>query len=387
MYAHSTQAPLRRPAMSGHAADRRLTRQLRRFAHRQRGAVIAMADRHPRLADLAFSFPALLFALSVRRAGFPAPAVIEAVIRGESLKQAAQLAGLPLWLRKLPPESFNGPIPKLPDGEVFRRRICNALPKRKQVLELWLNTVSFTAYWGGEDFAVWAAAQVAKPSSEARNDWGKLALWAWYSMRPALPACGLIATPWTPAITLDKAVDAAEAWVNAINEQLTGPAARPMVLPPGPREVDGYLFCPVLGREEIASEAEVMQNCMRDYLDEVMDGTLAFWSVRRGGERVAVLAVERTRWNPIAHIREMKAKANEDASAEVWQAAARWLAGHDLTEGCTGLLAATRPAIDVRAWRAMWKPYWLDRRKCPWWVPHAPGEAWQHRLGWVRIRQ
>ncbi len=344
-----------------------------------------MANRHPRLGDLAFSFPALLFALSVRRAQFPANAVAEAVIRGESLKQVAQLVGLPLWLRKLPPEYFTGPIPKLPDGEVFRRRICNALPKHTRRLGLWLNTVSFTAYWGGEDFAVWAAAQMARSHVEVRNDWARLSLWAWYSLRPELEARQLIATPWTPSISLDKAADAAGTWLKAVDERLTGRSAAPAVLDPGPYEVEGYVFHPLVGREEIVAEAEAMENCMRDYLDEVVDGTLAFWSVRRDGERLAVLAVERTRWNPIPHIREMKAKANAEAPVEIWLAAARWLAGHDLTAGCAGLLATEAPAIDARAWRALWKPYWLDRRKCPWWLPHTPREAWEYRVGHVHL--
>lgn len=376
--------PVWRPASAGHAVNRRLEKQLRHFDPRHRRSIAAMASRHPRLADLAFSFPALLFALTVRRAGFPAVAVMEGVIRGHSLRDVAQLGGLPSWLRKLPPEAFSGPIPKLPDGDVFRRRICNALPKRKRVLKRWLTTVAFTAYWGGDDFAVWAAAQLAKPDARPRRDWARLSLWAWYSLRPDHAAHSLIATPWTPDIGFEKARDAALSWVNAVDAQLTGRTV-PFILPSDMREVDGYVFHPILGHDAIIAEADAMQNCMRDYLDEVEDGTVAFWSVRRGGERQAVLAVERTCWNPIPHIREIKAKANADAPLEVWSTAAKWLSGHDLAAGCADLLAHRRPANEVDAWRAMWKPYWLDRRKCPWWLPHAPRKDWQHDLGKISL--
>ncbi|BBB97389.1 hypothetical protein M2212_004356 [Bradyrhizobium elkanii] len=46
-----------------------LERQLRRYHPHVQGKVRALAMRHTRLADLAASFPALLFALAVPRAG------------------------------------------------------------------------------------------------------------------------------------------------------------------------------------------------------------------------------------------------------------------------------------------------------------------------------
>ncbi|MCJ9707243.1 hypothetical protein MOV74_39755, partial [Bradyrhizobium sp. SHOUNA76] len=45
-----------------------LERRLRRYHPRFQGAVRALALRHSRLADLAASFPALLFALAFPRA-------------------------------------------------------------------------------------------------------------------------------------------------------------------------------------------------------------------------------------------------------------------------------------------------------------------------------
>ena len=45
-------------------------RRLRRYAPPFRPHVHTLANRHPRLADLAVSFPALLFALAAPRPGF-----------------------------------------------------------------------------------------------------------------------------------------------------------------------------------------------------------------------------------------------------------------------------------------------------------------------------
>jgi len=62
-----------------------LERRLRRFHPRFQGTVRALAMRHSRIADLAASFPALLFALAVPRPGLdPAPA-LASVIGGSAL--------------------------------------------------------------------------------------------------------------------------------------------------------------------------------------------------------------------------------------------------------------------------------------------------------------
>ncbi|WP_229186726.1 hypothetical protein [Bradyrhizobium oropedii] len=85
--------------------------------------------RHTRAADLAVSFPALLFALAVPRVGVASASALACVIDGRSLAGAAAAAGVALWLRKLPPEAFTSPITRLPDDELLRRQIANHLPQ------------------------------------------------------------------------------------------------------------------------------------------------------------------------------------------------------------------------------------------------------------------
>ena len=83
-----------------------LERQLRRYHPRFQGAVRALAMRHARIADLAASFPALLFVLAVPRPGQdPAPA-LSRVVDGLPLAEVAAAADGALWLRKLPPEAL-----------------------------------------------------------------------------------------------------------------------------------------------------------------------------------------------------------------------------------------------------------------------------------------
>src|SRR6185437_4013219 len=71
-------------------------RRLRRFHPRFQGRVRLLAERHPRIADLAVSFPALLFALAVPRPAFDPAPVLARVVAGHSLAEAAAAAGLPM---------------------------------------------------------------------------------------------------------------------------------------------------------------------------------------------------------------------------------------------------------------------------------------------------
>src|SRR4051794_13891121 len=81
-----------------------LERQLRRYHPRFQGAVRVLAMQHWRIADLAMSFPALLFALAVPRSGLDPARALARVIDGAGLAEVAAAADVPMWLRKMPPE-------------------------------------------------------------------------------------------------------------------------------------------------------------------------------------------------------------------------------------------------------------------------------------------
>ena len=118
--------------------------------------------RHSRIADLAASFPALLFALAVPRPGLdPAPALAR-VIDGRGLAEVAVAADLPMWLRKVPPEALTRPIMRLPDGELFRRQIANHLPRSPKLAPTWLQAVADVADFAHEAAAVWVARELVR---------------------------------------------------------------------------------------------------------------------------------------------------------------------------------------------------------------------------------
>ena len=297
-------------------------RSLRRYRPEVRDAVHALARRHTRLADLAVSFPALLAALAVRRAGFDSEPVIRRVIEGASLTEAAASTGIPMWLRKFPPEFIPSAIPRLPDGDLFRHRIANHLPSDSKSAPAWLDIVATAAEWGHEIFALWCAKRfVAEPKKFNRARLHLLCLWSWYSGQPETRAYQLMEKRWTPEMHFRAACNAAEQWQLSMSLyiNLGDSIIDDMWLKPG--EQDGFEFVPLRSRAEIEEEAKAMANCLRSYGPNVAQGWSRLWSIRKEGKRVATVNVRYTTHEPLPFISELKARHNGDAPTEVWLAA------------------------------------------------------------------
>jgi hypothetical protein len=350
-----------------------LERRLRRFHPRFQGQVRLLAARHPHIADLAVSFPALLFTLAVPRAGFdPAPALTR-VVAGHSLAEVTAAANLPMWVRKLPAEAFTGPVPKLPNGELFRRQIANHLPPSPKVAATWLEIVADMAQIAHEPAALWIAREFNRAPRRVKPRGLRLiGLWAWFSGRRPTFGHELIDRPWTPDVHFGPAVQASDAWQELFALHLNlGP--RPI----GdtwlrPAQVEGYDFMPLDCVAAVAEEAASMKNCVRTYGEDLACNQSRLWSVRRNGERVATLEVAAYYRDPLLNISEIKGPGNVDVSREVSWAARRWLHMHDLPHIETGERRRSTLTLDRATWQSLWRPYWLAKRGIPEWLPLSP---------------
>jgi hypothetical protein len=350
-----------------------LERQLQRYHPRFQGAVRTLAMQHSRIADLAASFPALLFVLAVPQPGLnPEPALMH-VIEGLALAEVAAAAGVPMWLRRLPPEAFLRPVTRLPDGDLFRRHIPNHLTSSPKLAPTWLQTVVDVADLSHESAAVWIARELVREPRRVNAARLKLiSLWSWFSLQPATFGHELIKRPWTPSMRMGAALAAADDWrMNiALHVNLGGQPIPNMWLKPG--RIAGYDFQPLDSIPKIAEEADAMRNCLRTYGYNLAHNRSRLWSVRRGGERVATLKVARRFRDPLPHIVELKGPRNADVPRELWWAARQWLHMHDLPQiemeqrdwGTTPLARTT--------WLSLWRPYWLAKRCIPEWLPIAP---------------
>ena len=347
-------------------------RQLHRYCPRFQGAVRALAMRHARIADIAVSFPALLFALAVPRPGLDPALALELAIEGIALAEVAAAAGMPLWLRRLPPEMFAYPIMKLPDGELFRRQIANHLPRSPKLAPIWLRAVADVADLAYEAVAVWIARELVRDVKRVKLDRLRLiSLWAWFSGQPGTLGQKMIERPWMPAMRIGSALAAADDWRMkiALHVNLGREPIADMWLQSA--RVGDFDFLPLASPAAIAEEAAAMKNCLCSYGYNLAHNRSRLWSVRKDGRRVATLSVASRHQDPLPNITQLMTANNTKASPEVWWAARRWLHMHDL------------PQIDMKrrdwgtaplvrdAWISIWRPYWLAKRRIPEWLPMA----------------
>src|SRR5262245_47879558 len=350
-------------------------RRLRGFRPNVQPAVRRVARRHSRLADLAVSFPALLLALAVPRAGFNPEPVIAQVIAGAPLAELAQAADVALWLRKFTPEMLPRALPRLPDSHDFRRKIANHLPRTAKLAPAWLEAVANATSWCDESFAIWVA--------RAMVQWGKprvpyelrlVCLWAWFSARPDTLAYRLIEKPWTPFMQWTGAVDAANSWQVALDLYLEVGDEIIADTWTEPGTVDGYEFVPLRTFADITEEARAMRNCLRTYGYGLVHNHSRLWSVRKDGRRIATLEIASGRGDPLPCVCELRAAGNKNVPIDVAWAARRWLHMHDLPRVDTKSIDQELP-LNREIWNALWKPYWLAKRRFPEWLPLAPSRA------------
>lgn len=378
---------------SSRTSASRTAQALARFAKPYRSAISRLAARHPRLADLAISFPALLFGLAMPRRGFDPEPAIARVIAGAPLAELSALTGIPLWTRKLLPRVLTAPLPRLPDSAAFARQIVNHLPQRNREEASWLDVIADTARWGHEDLAVWFARHyAARENIDAIRQRWALAAWAWHCRNPSAPASAALAARWTPAMSCTAALDAVWRWVPAVSFLLLLDGREITDHWATPASVDGFTFAPVSTPQELAAISGKLDNCAHSSGDDIALNYRRFWRVDRGGDLVAMLSISN---DSVLHLSEISGYNNRRVSPELAMAAQRWF-----IQFCPpAIIHGQDTTYTPGAWQRMWTPYWLAKRgfhagltlspipnRWDWFDPDVTGSRRRNRLRRRRMR-
>jgi hypothetical protein len=369
------QSILLRAPVQGPARSDALERQLKRYRPPFQRAVRGLAAQNSRLADLALSFPALLFALAVPRPGLDPACAIACATKGDALAGVAAAADVPLWLRRLPPEAFTCRIAALPDSKLFRRQIANHLPSRKAG-SVWLQAVAEMAEVAHETAAVWIAREITREQRSVKLDRLRLVgLWMWFSGQPETLGHKIIQKHWSPDMRFGSALDAADEWRMNVDIHINlgrGPIADLWLRS---TRVAGYDFLPLASASEIVEEAAAMKNCLRSYGRDLAFNCSRLWSIRKDGRRVATLSVGIRHGDPLPNITELRAAGNKDVPPEVSWAVRRWLHMHDLFRIDTKRRDWRTVPLDRSTWASIWRPYWVAKRRIPEWLPLSPSRS------------
>jgi PcfJ-like protein len=348
------------PRSSPVAHARELETQIRRFPRGYRRRLRKLARGSSRLGEVLYTFPGLAFVLA---AGGCPPAARGQAIRlvkdGQRLPEAAAALGLPLWMRRLPPEAFTEALGTLPASEEFGRRVVNGIPNNAQATAMWLRWVLSGAEFCDESFSLWLAKQSIYQADDAgRMPLLPLAAFAWFSRTAGGPAHGLIVRPWHANMHFGTAVEETRYWLERVILNYCHDA--------GPRDeswfktrkVCGYRIMPLLTPDDLREEGDRMNNCVATYIPRVAGGACLIYSIRRGGQRVATMEVAPRQGAPV--IVQLLAAGNTNASEDVWRAANGWLAKQGEYPAAGRNTIAQIPVIPCR-WEAIWRPYWEAR--------------------------
>ncbi|MEZ5775538.1 MAG: hypothetical protein R3D33_12765 [Hyphomicrobiaceae bacterium] len=331
---------------------------LDRFAPPHRTDVQELAASSRALADLADSFPAMLFALATGYGTATARRhCLELVLAGRPLKEAAAELGLPLWLKRLPPEAFDTPLTRLPAGEEFGRRIVNHLPLESWKAVSWFRRVTVAADLAGEDFALWLAWRTkAAPRHRDINRIVLLSAWAFYSSRPDTLGHGLLRGAFAPGLGFRKALEEAEAWKRRVDLAIAiGEGISDAWYPEG--EVNGFRFVPLQTLDDFLAEAAAMDNCLDQYGTKVGMRATRIFSVRQGERRIADVE-----FGPhdddctMPAIEQLRGPGNRRVPAAVWTAAYAFLGQQKPRPLGSGLRSATIAGSRAAAKR-IWRPF------------------------------
>lgn len=318
---------------------------------------VARLAAHARpIADLADSFPALLFALA---SGYGVSAQRKRarvhVEMGHSLKAAAQALDLPLWLRRVPAGAFTRPLPVIPGDAEFAVAVSSRLPSRSEDAAIWFDRILFALTLIGRDFAAWLAVsgRVA-PNQTTDEDFQWLIAWAWYAMRPETSGGKLLRKPWSTALTWKKANEEVAIWRKRIDlAAALGDGIS------DPWFADGHalgLHVTALRTvQHFIDESIAMENCLDQYARHLTFGRVRVFSIRKQGRRVANLELAlRPDDATMPGIVQLRGPRNRRVSTHVWQAVHAWLGGQQFRTLTSEPTNAARAEATLRA---LWRPY------------------------------
>ena len=330
--------------------------EVERFCATYREDVRKLARTSPAVADLAVSFPGLLFALASGYGSLSArERCLNAINAGCSLRTASELVDVPYWLRRLPAEAFGVPLSRLEGSGEFNRRIVSHVPTEAWKATGWLNRVQLARDLVDEDFALWMAwRSKSMPRLRDINRLVPLCAWAWFSKHPDTLGALLLRQPYDPAIGLRKAADETDIWKRRLELAVSlGEGVRDTWY--GPGCAGGYEFVPLAKFEDFIAESEAMDNCLDQFAPQVQQRNTRVFSVRKDGKPVADLEIAPHTEDPtMPSIEQLRGPANRRAAAGVWQAVYNWLSAQPART-----LPATRPHAGASRTvaRRIWQPF------------------------------
>jgi hypothetical protein len=308
-----------------------LTDHLQRFPERHHDKLVTCLFTSPRMAQLVYSNSLLFFLIATDY--WPEQQRRDAIAlinRGRPMAEVCACMGIPLCLRRLPPEVCRMPLPFARWNAHSNRELASLVPKDPHTAALWLAVAFVANNASDEAFGLWMARQKAVPTWRRIPAFAlqAIGLYAWCSRFSPTGLASNWAVPWTDDIGLDTAASRAGLWAREISiladlgaSGLTDPWI-------GPTKVEAFSFVPILTPVALMDEARIMSNCVATYSLRLQWGASRLFSVQRDGSRVATIELRYCDNRLRYFLAEVRGPHNATPPLELVHAAHQWIERH-----------------------------------------------------------
>lgn len=344
-------------------AAKRRAHAIAAFVPSARKAILQLTSQSPAMADLAETFPALLYALTTGYGTLAARETATALIEaGAPLRHVAVALALPWWLRRLPAAALDGSLAGLPHNAELAQKLACAIPADPAIARCWLASVAYGCRAAGPGFGVWLGGWIGRANGclmpIGSDNLRLLAAWAWASQHAETRLGRLVRRRWSNAISPRRALEELCIWRQRVELAIYLAAREPTVsLASG--TAHGLAFVPLADAEAFIDEAARMDNCLDQYGARLALRRSHIVSIRRDGRPVADLEIGPHDEEPsMPAVRQLRGPRNRCAGAEIWRATYAWLGEQRFTalaRHADGSFATRRTAA-----QELWRAYQRD---------------------------
>lgn len=284
------------------------------------------ANLRPYVADLATTFPLLFYMLATDTGPFARRTeTLHLIELGKPLAIVAATYGLPLCLRRIPPEACSEGLNWFAWSGRASIALANSIPDDPAQAATWLSRIIYAGSRCDERFALWVARHCkANPKSPVdRKTLLGLAIFAWFSLRPHEQLAPITTVPWSPQFSFKRATKEAAAWWTRLrilatvgHSSITDSWLRGGVS-------GGFEFVPIMTLEALQAERAIMLNCVDTYAHRIAADRCRIFAVRQNGKSVATLEIAPTSNGKIV-IAQLRGVRNQPVTADVHPAARSW---------------------------------------------------------------
>jgi PcfJ-like protein len=240
---------------------------------------------------------------------------------GARLRDVAAVLNIPMALRHFKPGVAHLAT------EVFCQHpeFLNFLPATTHKQRIWLLVVNWAFNKVNPDFGRWAARHVPEIPGRRQQEVGSfisdLADW----VRAEGPSRQFVIRPFRSSMSLNTVTTLSAEWHEAVAAAMDGPAA---TFPPpwyAAAKIGDFDIVPIDNSAALYREGAAMHHCVGTFTDAVQSGSLYVYSVRRDGQRVATLAIERDPTSTKAQLGQLRGPCNAQPPKALILAVQRWL--------------------------------------------------------------